>query len=289
MPRPNIIWLASYPKSGNTWFRAFLSALLNDNEQVDINGLKMNAIFASREIFDAFTDLDSASLYDEEVKEKIPWVYQQLSDESLAPRYIKVHDAYTFNSAQQPIIPTDATICAIYFIRNPLDLAASFANHISASLDHAIGIMNNPNGCLCAQKNNLNTNKQFRQLMLSWSMHVKSWTNHSAFPVMVVRYEDMLNDTFNTFAAMTDFIGLKATPEKIRVCIEQVGFEKLQEKESESGFREKLPKTKQFFRSGKAGNWKHELTREQALSIVQHHYEMMKQFSYDPNVQDNYS
>ena len=69
-----IVWLASYPKSGNTWFRAFLTALLNDGD-LDINQMKTDGIFSSRFIFDNSTDLDSTYLYDEEVKNMLPEVF----------------------------------------------------------------------------------------------------------------------------------------------------------------------------------------------------------------------
>ena len=72
-----IVWLASYPKSGNTWFRAFLTTLLNEGE-LDINEMKTDGIFSSRQILEAFTDLDSTYLYADEVKTLIPEVFVDL-------------------------------------------------------------------------------------------------------------------------------------------------------------------------------------------------------------------
>lgn len=289
MLKRNLIWLASYPKSGNTWFRAFLSALLNDSGDIDINGLKTNAIFSSRDIFEAFTDLDSTYLYDEEVKRDIPLVFQQLSEESETSQYIKIHDAYTLNDNNEPIVPAASTKCALYFIRNPLDIVASFANHIAAPTGTALSIMNNPKGCISAQPNNLNTVNQFRQLMLSWSGHVESWTSDLPFPVMVIRYEDMLHDTFNSFTKAVEFIGLDVSPERIHAALEATSFKKLQEKEIAFGFREKRPRTERFFRAGVAGNWKNELTAEQAISVISHHSHIMKRYGYDVDISDVYN
>jgi hypothetical protein len=120
-------------------------------------------------------------------------------------------------------------------------------------------------------------------------MHVNSWANITDFPVMVVRYEDMLNDSLNCFSSIAAFVGINTDSSKIKACIEQTSFKKLQEKERSSGFKEKLPKTKQFFRSGKAGNWKTELTREQALSIVTNHKDVMMRYGYDTDIDKYYT
>ncbi len=280
MQKRNLVWLASYPKSGNTWFRAFLSALLHETGEVDLNGLKANGIFSSREIFEAYTDLDSRYLYDYEVKELLPHVYSKLSNDAAENLYIKVHDAFTLNDLQQPIIPVAATKVAIYIIRNPLDVAASFANHMGKTINHSIKAMNSYKWSLSPQPNNLNVNPQLRQLILSWSGHVESWTSNLPFPVLVLRYEDMLANPFLFFSKAVSFLELDVTPEKIKIAIEATHFNKLQQKESESGFKEKQPKTKMFFRSGTAGNWKKELTKTQAESLVEHHQNVMQRYGY---------
>lgn len=289
MQKRNIIWLASYPKSGNTWFRFFLSALLNDTDEIDLNGLKTNGIFSSREIFDACTDLDSRYLYDDEVKQLLPGVYKQLSNEVSKTQYIKVHDANTLNNSDQPIIPAEATRAAIYIIRNPLDVVASFANHMGSTIDHALKKMNDPNGSLATQRNNLNIHAQLRQVMLSWSGHVESWTYQPVFPVLVIRYEDMLTDSLSTFTKAVDFIGIESTPAKIKTAIEAADFSKLRQKEDQTGFKERTPNAKRFFRSGSSGNWINELTREQAQSVLDHHSEVMKMYGYYIDLGDYFS
>src|ERR1700744_765885 len=124
-----IIWLASYPKSGNTWFRAFLTALLGDGD-LNINMMKTDGIFSSRGIFDDATDMDSTYLYDDEVKQALPEVFTHVVSQYAKPRlFVKIHDAYTMSVDGTPIIPAEPTLCALYFIRNPLDVAGSFANH----------------------------------------------------------------------------------------------------------------------------------------------------------------
>jgi hypothetical protein len=289
MQKRNIVWLASYPKSGNTWFRFFLSALLSEADEVDVNGLKTDGIFGSREIFNAFTDLDSRYLYDEEVKQMLPHVYQQLSNEVYKPQYIKVHDACTLNKVKQPIIPVEATKAAVYIIRNPLDIVASFAHHMGTTIDEAVKQMNSSNASLATQRNNLNTTTQLKQTILSWSEHVESWTTHPSFPVLVIRYEDMLSSPLETFTKAVAFMGINTDPQRINVSIIASDFNKLRQKEDENGFKEKTPQAKRFFRSGSAGNWINELTKEQAVSIIHHHGHIMKKYGYDTSIEESFS
>jgi hypothetical protein len=280
-----IVWLASYPKSGNTWFRAFLTALLGDGS-LDINMMKTDGIFSSRSIFNDATDIDSTYLYDDEVKQLLPEVFTEVISHYDKPRlFVKVHDAYSKNSSGAPIIPAGPTLCALYFIRNPLDVAGSFANHNASSIDESIALMNKPLGILAKQKRQrgeMNVNNQFSQLMLSWSGHAESWTSAEVpFPVMVIRYEDMLQDTLNTFSKAVAFVGLEKTKEEIERAVYESRFEKLKEQEQEKGFMEKNRKSESFFRSGQSGGWKKELTPEQIRSIVTAHRTVMETYGYE--------
>jgi hypothetical protein len=275
-----IVWLASYPKSGNTWFRAFLTALLNDGD-LDINQMKVDSIFSSRAIFDNSTDLDSTYLYDEEVKNMLPEVFCDLA--SCYPKkhlFIKIHDAYALNTQNSPIVPTQPTRCAVYFIRNPLDVVASFANHNDITFDEAIHEMSSPNAALSNQIGNLNVNHHFRQLMFSWSGHVESWTNNLPFPVLVLRYEDMLADGLATFTKAVEFMGIDVQPGQVENAIIASNFERLKEKEKEKGFFEKNRKMESCFRKGKSGGWKEELKAEQVQSIIIHHKAVMEKHGY---------
>lgn len=281
-----IVWLASYPKSGNTWFRAFLTALLGDGS-IDINNMKTDGVFSSRKVFDTATDLDSTYLYDSEVKNLLPDVFDHVASTSgKSHLFVKIHDAYTKNANDLAIVPEQPTLCTIYFIRNPLDVAASFANHNASTIDQRIVLMNNSHGVMAKSKSEdgeVNTKNSIEQLMLSWSGHVKSWTDNPEvpFPVLAVRYEDMLNDPFNTFSNAVKFIGLEKTPEEIKNAIGASCFEKLKEQENENGFAEKNRKCESFFRNGKSGGWKHELTAQQIQSLIDNHRGVMEKYGYE--------
>jgi hypothetical protein len=277
-----IVWLASYPKSGNTWFRLFLTALLGDDD-LNINEMKTDGIFSSRGIFDNITDIESTYLHDEEAKELLPKVFNEVARTWTKERlFVKIHDAYTFGRGGSPIVPTESTLCALYFIRNPLDIAASLANHNASSIDDAIHLLNKKDGSFAKQNNNLNTSNQIRQLLLNWSGHVNSWTGNLPFPIKIIRYEDMLADTLNVFTEAISFTGIDIATEKIRQALAESSFEKLREQEKKSGFKENNRLGNFFFRKGTTDNWLNELTNAQINSILDCHGEIMTKYYYKP-------
>lgn len=279
MQRSEIVWLASYPKSGNTWFRCFLSALIEG--EVNINRLHTDGIFSSRHIFDTAFDIDGRMLDEQEIKNLMPRAVRYYASQSKKMLFCKIHDAYSYNSRGQAIIPSEVTWKVIYLIRNPLDVVASFANHNNSTVDAAIALMNNPRGYLARQKNGFNVNNQTPQLMYSWSGHVQSWHEQEELDILTVRYEDMKQNALKTFSEAAAFIGLEVDDEAIENAIALSEFEKLKETEEAQGFREKNIKSPSFFRKGQTGGYKEELTPEQIRAICIVHGKTMKEFGYD--------
>jgi hypothetical protein len=276
-----IVWLASYPKSGNTWFRIFLTNLLNHtNEPADINNLYPSTIASSRLLFDEATGLESSDLTPDEVELLRPQVYRYIAGISNEVLYHKIHDAWISLPDGNPLVPEEVTKAVLYFIRNPLDVAISFAHHSSTSVDKAIEMMNNSQYAFCSRETKLHN--QTRQKLLSWSEHVASWVDQSGLPVLVMRYEDMISDTYTVFKDAMKFTGIVATDEKVRKSIEFSSFEKIQKQEQEKGFREKAAKSESFFRKGISGDWRYVLTKEQIDKIVSRHQKMMERFGYWP-------
>jgi len=273
-----IVWLASYPKSGNTWFRCLLSALID--QEVKLNNLHTDGIFSSRGLFDRTFDIDSRLLSEAEVKNRMPRIIRHYAEKSTKLLFCKIHDAYSYNEKGDPIIPEDVSHIAIYLIRNPLDIVASYANHMNKSIDRSIKEMNKDNGYLARQKNGLNINNQFPQLMYSWSGHVRSWHDQKEIKVVTIRYEDMKQDGYQTFAKAIKAIGIQATPEQIQQAIELTEFDRIQKLEEEVGFKEKNIKSPHFFRKGQVGGYQEELTDEQVNLIVEKHRSVMQKFGY---------
>lgn len=275
-----IVWLASYPKSGNTWFRAFLSALMSEG-RLDINNMPTGGIFSYRGTFDMATDIDSVYLYDAEVKSMMADAYRGVAQYRNYLSFTKIHDAYV-DAGGQHIVPDDVTLCGLYFLRNPLDVAGSLANHMFISIEEAITMLNDPGAKLAAQKGNLNKDTQLPQDLLDWSGHVRSWTELPTFPVLVMRYEDMLQDTFAIFKQALQHIGWQVEDEEIIRAIKACNFENLRKQEDATGFKEKAAgKGSRFFRTGTKGNWEKELTTEQISKIVSAHGAVMERYGYE--------
>jgi len=275
----NIVWLASYPKSGNTWFRVFLTNLLeNRDTPANINKLYPTTIASSRYLFDTISGIPSADLTITEIEyiRRENYIFESLNSNKTI--FHKIHDAYIILSDGKPLIPSEATKCVIYFIRNPLDVVISFANHLGKNIDDVIEIMNNPDFSFCGSQNKLYN--QTRQKLLTWSMHVESWVFQSKLPLIVVRYEDMVLNTFETFKSIVKFLKLNFDDKQIKKAIEFSTFEILKSQEEKNGFSEKSMKTKQFFRKGKINEWKEILKPSQIKKIINSHSKLMKYFGY---------
>jgi hypothetical protein len=282
-----IYWLASYPKSGNTWFRVILAHLLKKSEQekVDLNRLQTGMIASSREWMDQCLGFDSALLSHDELDALRPSVYEWYSQDIQCAGYHKVHDAYTYLDAHTPMFPTAGCLGALYFIRNPLDVVISFANHSSCSIDKAIESMGNREFAFCGGQ--FRQFNQLRQWLQSWSMHVNSWLNaRNNISVLVIRYEDMVAKSYETFASAVKFLGLTPSESALKHAISQSSIEKLQAFEAQLGFSEKPTKVARFFRKGIVGDWREVLTPDQIKRIIEDHGQTMHAFGYiDDNAQ----
>ncbi|MBU8892224.1 MAG: sulfotransferase domain-containing protein [Bacteroidales bacterium] len=279
MYKKNIIWLASYPKSGNTWFRIFLTNLLSDSDTpANINDLTETSISSSRKIFDEYTGLSSSDLTFEEIDRMRPDVYRMQSLESDELLFKKVHDKYYSIENDQALFPAEISKGVIYFIRNPLDVLVSFAYHSARPVNKMISTLNDSNYAFCDNKDKLQN--QLRQIIGSWSDHVKSWAEQTNIPVHVVRYEDMVNSTFDSFSKAVKFIGLKKTETEISDAIKMSDFSVLANQEKKDGFKEKTIKSKSFFREGKIGDWRNHPEEIIMKEIIANHKDVMMKFGY---------
>jgi Sulfotransferase domain len=277
----NIYWLASYPKSGNTWFRLFMSNLLkNGDEPVDINRMgevQTTEIASGRGWLDDVLGFDTADLTQDEIDDVRPDVYEW-SSRAGPITYHKIHDAVTVTSSGRPIISRQATAGSLYIIRNPLDVAISMSNHNATTIEQSVNGLNKKRMTLA--ENRVRQDSQVRQRLLSWSNHVRSWTERPIGEQLVIRYEDMLHDSQATFSRAAEFLKLPHDQEQVAKAIRHASFAELVKQESEKGFAETPEKAERFFRSGKTGDWRDKLTAEQIRGIVQEHFEIMLRYRY---------
>lgn len=271
------IWLASYPKSGNTWTRLFLTALLKEKE-VDINNIATDGIISSRNVVDSTLGINSAEVTENDFLEFRPLLYDKWSENQTNKNYllIKVHDACMLNGVV--LFPKKITRGTIYILRNPFDMAASTANHHNVSIDVAVKMICSNNHALAKNKKSLNN--QISQHLGTWSQHLESWTNVHRGNILVVKYEDMLNNGLETFSKIVNYLELNYTSQQIQDAINEVEFNKIQEKEKQNKFREAPKNAEKFFRSGKVGGWRNEITQDQAEYIVDCNYESLLKYGY---------
>ena len=275
----NMVWLASYPKSGNTWFRIFLSNLFSDSPgAVSINELTETAISSNRSILDRYLGMHSSELTTDEIDRLRPEMFRRYSGDKEGNVYIKTHEAWTLNSRDEPIFPKEITKGVIYIIRNPLDIAISYSHHNNEALDLTISRLNDGFSKLCEVKDGLYM--QTEQTIKSWSNHVCSWTRDSGLPLHLIRYEDMLEAPLETFKSAVDFLNLPYGEQRIREAVNYSDFKKLQAMETRDGFKERGINTKVFFRKGISNEWKTGLSRAQIGKILSHHKEIMGRFGY---------
>lgn len=274
-----IIWLASYPKSGNTWLRVFLANLLAPGDApAGINELDGVGHGAARHLFDDFAGVDSSDLTPDELDALRPGVYEAMTAESAGPIFLKTHDAYCSTASGEPVLARRATAAAVYIVRSPLDVAPSYAFHRGTSVDESIAVMADEDHTMAGLGRR--GRRQVPQRLGSWSSHVASWLDASGIPLHVVRYEDMSLRSRTAFGAVADFLGLEVTDEALHRAMEHSDFAELRRQEDEFGFAEGSPKATRFFRRGRVGSWRDELTPEQVERIVRDQGRMMRRLGY---------
>ena len=282
--RSGIVWIASYPKSGNTWARAFLHNLvkltMGERDEQDINEM---ARFSTWDIdlvsyahHLGFTP-DNA-LHRDEIAATRHVVQQEVADAAEGMIFVKTHNGLVMDRGHSTI-NFSVTAGAVYIVRNPLDVAISFAHHAGRPVDQTIHYMSLENAE--TEGNDI----AVYEVHGSWSQHVHSWTRTPNRALHIMRYEDMLAEPKETFAALARHLLIDFTPRQLRKAIEHSSFARLRAQERERGFRERPKVSDQsFFREGRAGQWKEVLTRAQVERIVQDHGEQMQRFRYLPLV-----
>lgn len=280
--RRRIVWLASYPRSGNTWVRLLLANVLAD-EDVSINRITRalpGTVATSREQFDELAGVESCLWTDDEAEALRPDVYRyrarQAAGDGTPLLFCKAHDALHDTAAGEPLFPEDATVGAIYMLRNPLDVAVS--NAINAGKHDFSAMIRTLN----TRDHSVSGTARFlRERRLDWSSHVESWLA-APFPVLPVRYEDLLADTLGELARLVRFLRLDgaAAPPRLHRAVRATVFPRLREQERREGFIERSPLAERFFRSGKAGDWRRHLTAAQVREVVCTHGRVMAAAGY---------
>jgi len=276
-----IIWIASYPKSGNTWVRFFLKSYFNNY---------YSNITLAPKIYDNFKIQNFPNIFfmkernvnylnfQEIVKNwKNMQDYINLNNKT---NFLKTHNALC-TIKNYPFTTSENTSGGIYVVRDPRDVVISYADHFGTSLEEAVDrILSSEHN-----ENPIDENgKSFiLSLMGSWADHYNSWKSYKKRKILIIKYEDLIDNTFKTFLKIIEYLNkIQKTPvdiDKIKYSIEEVKFENLKKMESKEGFVER-GKGRAFFRIGKAGNWRKELETRLVKKIEEKFSKEMKDLGY---------
>lgn len=274
------IWLASYPRSGNTWTRIALYSLRGGGGEVDFDEVSQFGRMASRrERIDRVLEVDSGLMTPAEMEELRPDANAALYAARYEPELCKVHDAWIRTPGGRPVFDAAFTHAAIYLVRDPRDVAVSWARFVNWPIERSVDFLCSPTASLgTSPRAGIGT--QLTQRLGSWSDHVRSWIDESGLDPLVMRYEDMLADSAGALRRMAAHIGWDAPDEAVARAVEMTRFEKLAAKEQREGFVERAPQSERFFHSGKSGTWRSVLSPEQVARLETEHAAMMQRFGY---------
>jgi hypothetical protein len=273
----NIVWLASYPKSGNTWLRAFLANLIaNRTEPVPLAELpKYGDLEARPDLFTQAAGRPSTELTFDEISALRPGVHAAIAAAAPKTVFVKTHNLAGSHDGY-PLHNPDVSAGAIYVLRNPLDAVISMSHHFGIGIDEAIGFLGNESAAM------ENSELFVTQFLGTWSQHVASWAALESDRILILRYEDLLEKPAKGFGKVARLVGLDNDRMRVERAIKHASFASLAALERRDGFVEVPIKGKHFFRAGRANQWREKLTREQVQRVVDDHREQMARWHYLP-------
>ena len=271
----SLVWLASYPKSGNTWARIFLgNYLYNRRTPMPINQVHRLGVTdaaaecyhaAAKGAFDRADPLLALKLRGRMLR----WVMSNDADINL----IKTH-AIKATLFGVEMIPASLSRSAIYILRNPLDMVISYARHFGRTPEEAAGAIARSDTTIAASE------KSVKQYIGNWSDHVRSWTRVRDFPVLVLRYEDMQADPHAAFAKVLSHLGVPVDAERLDRAVRFSSFDELRRQEERDGFAEHANMPDRFFHTGRSGQWRGVLPDSLVEKIRHDHGAVMRDFGY---------
>ncbi len=270
-----IFWIASYPKSGNTWLRALLSAYYySPNGEYDEKLLKKIDQFPTKKYLSDFE-------YDKKIIGDTCkyWIKaQEKANLDRKLKFFKTHNAFgkvnnfDFTNSLN-------SIGAIYIVRDPRNVFTSVKNHYELDTEKAIEWMTNEKQFLYDVEKFDEVGFSDFQFISSWSLNYKSWRVQKKVPTKFVRYEDLFEKTFIVSKEIIQFIdkitnnNIKLDIHRLKNSLKSTTFEKLKTKEKKDGFSEAVPSKKNknkkisFFHLGPNNNWKNILDKDLKIRL----------------------
>ncbi len=277
-----IIWISSYPKSGNTWIMFLIANYFFNIERKDnFEIVNKNIIkFPPASLIKKFTT--KKELIENPYNISKYWLKAQEQAKIMKGNvmFLKNHNALVSVNGNE-FTNENFSLASIYIIRDPRDVVVSYAHYSNLAFDKVI-----QNLCDKNLYYNLTDYHDFPDIEIlgSWKFHYISWRDGVPnMPKIIVRYEDLIKDSYSCFYKIINFLSkilnFKLDEEQIKFSVENSKFEKLQNNENKFGYIKNNSNTN-FFHSGKIQQWKNILNKSQIKTIENTFKEEMELLGY---------
>jgi hypothetical protein len=275
MKDAGFIWLASYPKSGNTYVRHLIEAY-RCNGALDINNVRSSVGDGGATLVRNVSSFPLENLgFRGEALLRPAALLNYYSSMTRPKPLIKTHWANLTLKGLPPFIPEEFTHSAIYVVRDPRDVFTSCCNYFQyppqltakamASKEFTVG----------------GDGTYARCMVSSWSNNVASWVGEDRYPVHIVKYEDVVADPKKELTEILELLDIVVKPEQVDVAVNAVSIDRIQKQESENGFVENSGRCDKFFDSGGGSRWRDEVGPRWAKQIERDHGEIMTKLGYE--------
>ena len=277
-----IIWIASYPKSGNTYLRSFLSSYyFSKNGKFDFSLLENIKNFPGIHY--------SKNRSDSNLEASRNWIINQnyfFKKEKL--NFLKTHNSIKPFEGNR-FTTKDQTIGAVYIYRDPRNIITSLKNHYSMNYQNAFDFMTDDKSFII--QDSYDNDKSNFTYLGSWESHYKSWFSIKDFRIMLIKYEDLQDRKFEIFLDLVKFVNSladkdeKVNEKKLEKSIKSTNFSVLKNSERNHGFVESV-KSKisgqkvNFFNLGFNNRWKKNLPQDFQASMSDYFKEDLKFLKY---------
>ena len=278
-----IIWIASYPKSGNTWVRSFVIAYyFCENGIFDVNKLSLIQDYPNKQFF-------KETVKKGEIHKHWDSSQKNICDEKKV-KFLKTHNSL-ITAFGNDFTKPEYSLGVIHVIRDPRNIITSLKNHYDfENYERALKFMQDENKILEDYphlKNYAKTN-----IINSWRINYQSWMGNKNFRRLTIRYEDMVKDPQQTFEKLLVFINTlmrfkdKIDPKKLSNAIETTNFKSLQDIENKGKFSENVYSLKdnkkiKFFYQGPENDWKKNLDENMIKKMNEYYKNDLKFFRYE--------
>ena len=278
-----IIWIASYPKSGNTWVRSFVIAYyFCENGIFDVNKLSLIQDYPNKQFF-------KETVKKGEIHKHWDSSQKNICDEKKV-KFLKTHNSL-ITAFGNDFTKPEYSLGVIHVIRDPRNIITSLKNHYDfENYERALKFMQDENKILEDYphlKNYAKTN-----IINSWRINYQSWMGNKNFRRLTIRYEDMVKDPQQTFEKLVVFINTlmrfkdKIDPKKLSNAMETTNFKSLQDIENKGKFSENVYSLKdnkkiKFFYQGPENDWKKNLDENMIKKMNEYYKNDLKFFRYE--------